>query len=198
MVRRFFPVLSVTAMSVGLLFGIACIPQLSTGDDTSTAATTTDAGTTDGGVLGGGCGTESTTGIQLCEATTMCPAVVVDTTSMPNCGFRLRNGWAELVCVCGTSICPFGEFDTCDQVTALLTSQTQAAVCTQVADGRCEDLSAVAAATTSSTSGATTTPTTTTTTSASSSASSGGTGCDTQCVKDCGGGAACASVCNCS
>lgn len=170
----------------------AClIPKLDTGGDDTTATTTitTDGGAVEAGYQGGGCGVESTTGVNLCIATTMCPSLVVDTQAMPHCGFRLRSGVADLVCACGTELCPMGIFDTCDQATALLKNQTESDVCAQVATGRCLDLAATTA---------TTTPTTPTTPTSTSSSSSGGTGCDTQCVKDCGGGEACASVCNCN
>lgn len=166
----------------------ACItPSLDLGDGDSAAASTTDAGASaDAGFVGGGCGLESTTGAELCIATTMCPTLVVDTQATPHCGFRLRNGVPDLVCACGTSICSMGVFDTCLQAASLLADQTEAAVCAQVPDGRCLEM----------------TPPTTPivdqqSTSSSSSTSGGGTGCDTQCVKDCGGGAACAAVCNC-
>lgn len=175
-------------LSTGLVLTACITPSLNLGDDDSSSSTTAtatgDAGV-DAGFVGGGCGTESTTGQQLCTATTMCPTLVIDVQAMPHCGFRLRNGVPDLVCACGTSICSMGVFDTCLQAASLLTNQTESSVCSQIGDGRCLEI--------------TTTPTTTTAaTSSSSSTSSGGTGCDTQCVKDCGGGEACASVCNCN
>jgi hypothetical protein len=178
-----------------VIFAAACaLPKLDTGSD-STSATTADSGVAygaDAGFVGGGCGSESTTGTQLCVATSMCPTLVVDTSAMPHCGFRVRNGVPDLVCACGTSLCSMGVFDTCDQASNLLLTQSEAAVCVQVADGRCEDISGtpVVAATSTSSS--------TSSTSSTSSSASGGTGCDAQCVKDCGGGEACASVCNCN
>ena len=179
-------------VSIVLALLIGCMPKLDLGDNSSSAsspASGADAGAgADAGFVGGGCGFESTTGAQLCTATTMCPTLVIDTAAMPHCGFRLRNGVPDLVCACGTNICPMGIFDTCLQANDILTKQTEANVCAQVADqGRCLAQTAPA-----------TTPVNDTKTSSSSSTSSGGTGCDTQCVKDCGGGAACASVCNCN
>jgi hypothetical protein len=145
--------------------------------DGSASATLPDAG-----LVGGGCAQEPKSGAQLCSAISTCPNVVVDTQAFPSCGFRIHGDAAELVCGCGTAICPMGVFTTCAEATALLTQQTEQSVCVQVADGRCTEstVSPAAAATTSS-------------------SSSGGTNpaCDHQCVKDCGGGAACASVCNC-
>lgn len=176
-------------VSIVLALLIGCMPKLDLGDSSSSTstATSTDAGAAaDAGFVGGGCGTESTTGAQLCTATTMCPTLVVDTQAMPHCGFRIRNGVPDLVCACGTNICPMGIFDTCLQASDILTKQTEASVCAQVAEqGRCLEQTAPAA-----------TPVNDTKTA--SSSSGGGTGCDTQCVKDCGGGAACASVCNCN
>lgn len=181
-------------VSIVLALLIGCMPKLDLGDDTSSSSSSaagTDAGAqADAGFVGGGCGYESTTGAQLCTATTMCPTLVVDTQAMPHCGFRLRGGVPDLVCACGTNLCPMGIFDTCLQASDILSKQTEASVCAQVAEqGRCLEQTAPA----------TTLPTTPVNDQkSSSSTSSGGTGCDTQCVKDCGGGAACASVCNCN
>jgi len=167
---------------------VACldVPGLFTGSDTpAAAAAATDAGsTTDANVVGGGCGIESTTGQQLCVATTMCPTLVTDVQSMPHCGFRLRGTAVDLVCACGTSICSMGVFDTCAQAANLLANQTEAAVCSQVPEGRCLESVAIA-------------PTATSTSSTSSSGDPNDP-CDRQCVKDCGGGAACASICSCN
>lgn len=171
---------------------VACldVPGLLTPSDTSTtAAASTDAGTTtDASVVGGGCGVEPTTGQQLCVATTMCPTLVVDVQAMPHCGFRLRGNAVDLMCACGASLCSMGLFDTCTQAAKLLTSQTEAAVCAQVTDGRCLESTA-------------TVPTAAATQTSSSTSSTGGDPndpCDRQCVKDCGGGAACAAVCSCN
>lgn len=162
----------------------ACgLDQLSTGEGgrggdggTSSAA---DGG--DAGIQGAGCGTERQTGITLCAATSMCPDLVVDTQAFPSCGFRIRGGAVDLVCGCGEMVCPMGVFATCSQAAQLLTNQTEQTVCAQIGDGRCT----AAAGTTSSSS------------SSSGGSSSGGTGCDKQCLQECGGGAGCASVCNC-
>src|SRR5438128_2579657 len=71
-----------------------------------------DAGAT---ITGAGCGAERQSGTQLCIATSQCPNVVVDTQAMPSCGFRIRGSVADLVCACGTSICPMGIYTTCQQ-----------------------------------------------------------------------------------
>jgi hypothetical protein len=180
-------------VSIVLALLLGCMPKLDLGDDSksSSASSGTDAGTSgaDAGFVGGGCGVESNTGAQLCTATTMCPTLVVDVQAMPHCGFRLRGGVPDLVCACGTSLCSMGVFDTCLQAASLLTDQTEASVCAQLSEGRCLEITTTA-----------TTPVNDQTTSSSSSSSSSGANpaCDTQCVKDCGGGAACASVCNCN
>lgn len=164
-------------VSLGLLFGCQ---QLQQGDEADAGASSSSGGTSAnadaGSVGGGGCGLEQSSGVQLCSATSQCPNVVVDTQAMPHCGFRIRGTIVDLVCACGTAICPMGAFTTCAEASQLLSSQTEQGVCVQLAEGRC-----VGGETTG--------------------AAGGGSGanpaCDQQCVKDCGGGAACASVCNC-
>jgi hypothetical protein len=151
------------------------------------AGSTSDgAASPDASIVGGGCGVEQQTGATLCIATSMCPEVVVDTQAMPSCGFRVRGASVDLVCACGTALCPMGTFATCGEAVQLLTNQTESAVCVQVAEGRCIESTASTSSSTSSTS------------SSASSSSGGNPACDRQCVKDCGGGAACASVCNCN
>lgn len=180
---------------VVMLAGLALVAPLAgceqiaqaLGEDAGSTATTTstDASVaTDAGAVGGGCGTESNTGIQLCSAMSLCPSVVVDTAAMPNCGFRIRGAVVDLVCGCSSFVCPMGTFTTCDEASALLASQTEALVCAQISGGGCTEVTAP-----------TTTPTGTSTSSTSSS--NGGTGCDHECVTSCGGGASCASLCNC-
>lgn len=171
-----------------LYAALAFVATLALGCEQLAQSLVTDAGepppASDGGaaseptVVGGGCGVDRTSGAELCAATSRCPDVVVDVDAMPGCGFRIRGSVVDLVCACGTAICPVGLFGTCAEAKELLTNQTQQGVCVQLTEGRCLDPS--------STTG---------------SSSSGGGGenpaCDQQCVKDCGGGAACASVCNC-
>lgn len=138
-----------------------------------------DAGGAEAGIVGAGCGTEQRSGAQLCVATSMCPSVVVDTQAMPSCGFRVRGTTVDLVCACGTSICPMGIFTTCAEASRLLTSQTEQGVCVQLAEGRCVESTSPAGG--------------------SPSTSSGGPSptCDRRCLEECGGGAGCAAVCNC-
>lgn len=160
--------------------GLGCldITQSTSSDDAGAAAT--DGGAAgEAGIVGGGCGIEQGSGIELCVATSMCPDVMVDTQAMPSCGFRVRGSAVDLVCACGTAICPVGVFSTCAQAAQLLANQTEQGVCVQLAEGRCLE------STPSSSS------------SSSSGASGGNPACDQQCMKDCGGGAGCASVCNC-
>lgn len=147
---------------------------------TDAGAAATDAGDAGPALQGAGCGVEGQSNVTLCAATSMCPQVVVDTQAFPNCGFRIRGGTADLVCVCGDAICSMGPFTTCPQATSLLSSQTEQGVCAQVAEDRCTPV-------TGSTSSS----------SSSSSSSSGGSTCDKACLAECGGGAGCASVCGC-
>jgi hypothetical protein len=158
-------------------FESACgLEQLSKTGSTSSA--TSDAGT-DGStattLTGAGCGVESGSGAQLCVATSACPSVVADTQALPHCGFRLKAGASELVCACGDSLCPMGVYSTCAQAAALLTTQTEAQVCTQLAEGRCSTVPASPAP----------------------SSSAGSSSCDRACLQECGGGGACASICGC-
>jgi hypothetical protein len=168
------------ALAATLVVGCG-IEQLSQGGGGSSSSSSgADGGTdaaADSGVIGAGCGVETGSSTQLCVATSLCPKVVVDTSAFPHCGFRIKGGSSELVCGCGDSICSMGAFTTCAQAAALLTSQTEQQVCTQLAEGRC---SAGAPA-----------PTPT------NSSSSGGSSCDKACMSECGGGSACASICGC-
>ncbi|MBX3228994.1 MAG: hypothetical protein KIT84_41315 [Labilithrix sp.] len=176
------------ALSVAL---VACldIPGITSPEEDTSAATADAGATSDAGYVGGGCGIEQTTGQQLCVATSMCPSLVVDVHAMPHCGFRVRGGAVDLLCACGASLCSMGVFNTCAQAGNLLENQSEAAVCAQVAEGRCLEAPV--------TPNAPAEPPVETTTS-SSSTSGAPDPCDRQCVKDCGGGAACASVCNCN
>jgi hypothetical protein len=161
--------------------GIEQLTKGSGGSSSSASTAAADGGTDaagDSGIVGAGCGVETGSRTQLCVATSLCPQVVVDTTAMPHCGFRIKGASSELVCGCGDSICSMGAFTTCAQAAALLTSQTEQAVCTQLAEGRCS--AGVAAPSTSSSSG-----------------SSGSSSCDKACMAECGGGTACASICGC-
>ena len=167
--------------SVVLLLVAAGCEQLSRelggdrdGDDAGPSES--DAGET--AIVGAGCGIEQRSGAQLCAATSMCPDVVVDTQAMPSCGFRIRGELVELVCACGTALCPMGVFTTCAEAAQLLANQTEQGVCVQLAEGRCIELGTAPPAP--------------------SSSSGGNPACDRQCLAECGGGAACASVCNCT
>jgi hypothetical protein len=176
------PFIFPAAMALAALVTACAALENKTGGDREAdggAAASADGGA-EGGVQGAYCGAERQTGIQLCAATSMCPTLVVDTQAMPSCGFRIRGSAVDLVCGCGEQVCPMGIFANCAQAAQLLANQSEAQVCAQVSEGRCTD--ATNASTTSSTS---------------STSSGGNTACDKQCLADCGGGAACASVCNC-
>lgn len=172
-----FPLCSIL-FAVGV-FALGCLDLNQGGGDGLEGGTGTPDASPAGeaGIVGGGCGLEQTSSIELCVATSMCPDVVVDTQAMPRCGFRLRGGMVDLVCACGTAICPVGAFSTCAEASQLLANQTEQTVCIQLAEGRCSESGM------SSPSGA---------------SGSGHPACDRQCMKECGGGEACASVCNCS
>ena len=181
---RIVPVAVVTLVGLAVSIVVGCgIEQLSqgggTGSTSSSSSAEGGADAAEAGVSGAGCGIESGSGAQLCVATSLCPTVVVDTQALPHCGFRIKAGASELVCACGDQICSMGAFTTCAQAAGLLVSQTEASVCTQVAEGRCSAGSAA-----SSSSG-------------SSGSSSSGSSCDKTCLQECGGGGGCASICGC-
>jgi hypothetical protein len=159
--------------------GLAQLTQSGSGTGASTTSAEGGADAAEAGVSGAGCGIESGSGAQLCVATSLCPTVAVDTQALPHCGFRIKAGSSELVCACGESICSMGAFTTCKQAAGLLTSQTEASVCAQVAEGRC---SVGAGAGSSGGAGA---------------SSSSGSTCDKTCLSECGGGSGCASICGC-
>jgi hypothetical protein len=162
--------------ALAAVLAVGCgIEQLSQ-SGSSSAATAGDGGAdaADGGIIGAGCGIESQSGAQLCRATSACPTVVVDSQAFPHCGFRIKGTSSELMCGCAESVCSMGAFTTCAQAAALLTSQTEAAVCTQVGEGRCF------AGTPSTSSSSGSNPT-----------------CDHVCLQECGQGAGCASICGC-
>jgi hypothetical protein len=171
-------IIGVSGLTVAGSASLGCLDLTQTSADDAGTATTDGGAAAEAGIVGGGCGVEQSSGIELCAATSMCPTVVVDTQAMPTCGFRVRGAVVDLVCACGTAICPVGAFATCAEASQLLTNQTAQGVCVQVAEGRCLE----AAGTSSS---------------SSSSSSGGNPACDRQCMQDCGGGAGCASVCNC-
>jgi hypothetical protein len=182
---------------VGLV--VACTAQqvldgVGIGDGSSQdSGVAVDAGSdADAAVLGASCGVENGTGLILCRATDQCPTVVVDAEAFPDCGYRIRGSVVDLVCACGTQLCSMGVYLTCAQAAQLLTSQTEQAVCQQVSENRCTTVDS-----TSSSSSSSSSTSSSSSSSTSSSGSSGKAGCDRGCLADCGGGAACASVCGC-
>lgn len=156
------------------------------GGSASSSGGPADGGTdasVEAGVTGANCGIESGSGQQLCQATSLCPMLVVDTMAMPHCGFRIKAGATELVCACGEMICSMGAYTTCTQAANLLASQTEQQVCAQLSEDRCSPGTASSSGS-SGTSG--------------TSGTSGASGtCDHQCLSECGGGGGCASICGC-
>jgi hypothetical protein len=186
--------LSIGPMAVAttvIVLGCGLIDVTPNGGGSSTTAAAADGGTdaaVESGVQGGNCGIESGTGQQLCQATSLCPMVVVDTTAMPHCGFRIKAGATELVCACGDMICSMGAYTTCTQAAGLLASQTEQQVCAQLSEDRCTPGTSTPSEPGSSGSSGT----------SGTSGTSGGTGtCDHQCLQECGGGGGCASICGC-
>ena len=119
------------------------------GDKSQSGAAASSATADDGGAdssaktsNGIDCIVESTTGATLCTAVSTCPSVAVDHDVYPDCGFRMKPGTTTtttmiLECVCNGMLCPVGVPSTCAQASKLLSEQTEALVCNQVAEGRC-------------------------------------------------------------
>jgi hypothetical protein len=172
-------VLSVASAPLG-----GCIQQPGSGDAGSSggAAALNDAGLADGGAagptaLGADCIQETTSGVQICSAISICPNVVIDHAVYPNCGWRIRGQALDLECACNGEVCPLGAPTTCDQAAKLLQDQTELQVCQQVAEGRCTPGPG-----TSSSSGASGAP---------------ANGCDKTCASECGGDPNCVRLCGC-
>jgi hypothetical protein len=145
--------------------------------DASDAGAQADAGSAlDGGPIGKGCGVDPSSGLELCVGVSSCPNVVLDPDALPGCGYRIRGSAVDLACLCSGMLCSMGTFTTCAEASKLITEQTTLGVCAQSSEGRCAVLP-----TTASPSGSSTT----------------NPACDRECMRACGGGAACASVCNC-
>jgi hypothetical protein len=184
-IALFAPV-SLAAIAACLVLGCGLVDLTPSGGGTATSASPADGGTdasVESGVQGANCGIESGSGQQLCQATSLCPTLVVDTTALPHCGFRIKAGATELVCACGDMICSMGAYTTCTQAASLLTSQTEQQVCAQLSEDRCSKGTAAA-------------PDGTGTSGTSGTSGAGGT-CDHQCLQECGGGGGCASICGC-
>jgi hypothetical protein len=155
---------------------VACLQQVSTGTGTTdpTASTTSTSSSSGALPTGTACTDDPQTQVTLCEATSLCPGVVVDPGALPNCGFQLHPGSVlDLECLCGTALCPIGVPQTCAQATQLLASQTSLVVCQQVSNATCIELAPAA-------------------TDAGAASS-----CDKQCETECSGEPDCIQLCGC-
>lgn len=150
------------------------------GTDGGTSGNLREAGAPGAQATGWQCASDPTTHVELCTAVSVCPDVVVDHDVFPNCGFRLRGGITfDLACWCDGWVCPMGAVSTCNEAQQALGSQSELQICVQVQEGRC----------TRPQGGATTGATGTT-------GAVQPTGCQ-ECVRACGGSAACRSACGC-
>lgn len=159
----------------------ACLDiSTGTGGQGGAPAAAADAGAA-AGPEGAGCGTDPTTGVTLCTATSECPTLAVDHDAFPHCGFRIRGTATELLCLCEGQLCPVGVYASCNEAAQLLSAQTESNVCVQRLEGRC---------------------------SAGAGASGGGqtpvTGvdpavktCNEQCTRECAGVPGCSALCGC-
>jgi hypothetical protein len=148
--------------------GVKPLGSQAASDAGASTLTASDGATPPKGVQ---CGKDPSTGITLCSGTTACGGLLLDSTSLPGCGFRTIKPSFDLECVCnGTYLCPIGVAATCDEITSVVGTKTPAEICNQVGTGACRELAA--------------TSTTTST-------------CDRGCAADCAGSAACLSACGC-
>lgn len=152
---------------------IGCSPAISTSGSDASASTQANSATGDAGaaMLGADCFVDNV-GVELCAAISGCPDVVVDRSTFPHCGFRVRGSAIDLECSCYGELCPMGVATSCTEAAKLLGSQYEASVCAQVQEGRC------------------TTPRATPTTQTPSS-------CDRACAAECSGSGTCLKLCGC-
>jgi hypothetical protein len=186
-------VLGATALFTALaVHAAACMPEVSLGNGG-------DAGASDGGLAnpnpnpvtapsaqGAGCIAETATGGALCAAISICPKVVFDRSSFPNCGYRIHGQVLDLECDCGGALCPIGVPLTCDQAAQLLQNQNQATICTQLNEGRCSGVAMTPG-------GTFPTPQTPVTAPPMPPTST----CDKACRDDCAGEPSCLTLCGC-
>ena len=149
--------------------------QIAPAGDTADSGQAPPSGNTNSSADAGiGCATDSALELTLCTALTKCPGVAVDHDVYPDCGFRLSASAVDLLCVCNeTWICPMGVALSCSQATNVLNEGSEAAVCAQIADGRCTDTTAPA------------------------TSSTGNASCDETCRASCASDFACLSACGC-
>ncbi len=173
LIVRAFGVLvaSVAAQSLG-----SCVATGSSSQTGGTADASTPSTSTSPQATGIACTTDTNTQVTLCAATSACPAVTVDATSFPSCGFRTLLPTFELDCICyGNYVCPIGTVANCADITTLLSKKTPTDVCNEVSLGLCTQ--------------GTNSPST-------------GTGgrsstCDQACYQSCVGAPACIVACGC-
>jgi hypothetical protein len=177
------PRFSVLASAVALLAG--CIQTgLGTGTggagqaatDASADSAPDAAGAT--GPTGSACLEDPQTGIVLCQQISLCPGVVVDPGSYPNCGFRLNAASPlDLECLCEESLCPIGVPTSCASAEQLLAAQSALVVCLQENEGTCVSLVGAGAG-------------------GSGSGGAAASAC-ASCAQQCGGTPACFQACGC-
>ena len=160
----------------------ACDPNalLGEGDAGATPTATVDSGASPAApaASGQGCTDPIAPNLTLCTETSLCPSLAVDHDAYPDCGFRVEGGLIDLECICGTALCPVGSALTCADAKTLLDTQSELAVCTQVAEGRCAPIVGQASAG-----------------DAGGAPQSGS--CDKMCAGECGGDPTCIQQCGC-
>ncbi|HEX4478344.1 MAG TPA: hypothetical protein VH142_24850 [Polyangiaceae bacterium] len=119
------------------------------------------------------CTTDPTGHVTLCLATPECTGFVVDSTNFPQCGFLSGASTLSVECLCsGTQLCPIGVAAACTNLAGIFFSTTVNDVCNLVAQGRCQDLSAL-------------------------TGSGGSSSCDPVCASQCAGSPPCLQSCGC-
>jgi hypothetical protein len=169
------------------LFG--CPVPTSAGDDAGSGLLLIGADgavvTTAASAMGAGCNVQTSGGVTLCTAISLCPSLSIDPATFSGCGFRIRGDVLDLECECSGFLCPIGAPTTCAEAATLLSQQNADSVCSQEGQGTCIQ-EAPAATTTTSADGGTTTSTMGTS-----------SGCDQTCESECVSDPNCIQACGC-
>ncbi len=158
-------------------FALLCASACAVVNSSTTQAGGDAAVVTSSGATGIACVTDPATQITLCNATSLCPTLSVNTQQFPNCGFRTLQPSFDLECICfGNYLCPVGSpVSSCQDVSNLFAGKTLNDICNQVSLGYCTQNTGI--------------PNNGTGGSASS--------CDQSCYSSCVGAPACIVACGC-
>jgi hypothetical protein len=114
------------------------------GSSGSAGSSTSGSSASDGGVDGDSaisnglaCITQTTSGLSLCEHVAACPALTVNASTFPECGFLQSGSQFELLCECSGYLCSAGTLSSCSAAASVLASDNGIAICNQVSAGTC-------------------------------------------------------------